>query len=183
MATAHETILKTMEGFLHTDLEQLLEEHHHLLLSDFAALSSGPTKDKLEWISEIDSALGAAPHHTWHVGLDMQCGPGTAGAAGLVHRESMSWSWWMQRGVRDGGDVANCRDCISAFPTTTFPNSGWSRQSVPCFRLRPLLFFGGKERQTCLQFASSKWFAVISYNFSCQNGHRVYQAHTWESLI
>jgi hypothetical protein len=51
-----------MEGFLHTDPEQLLEEHHHLLFSDFAALASGPTKDKMEWISEIDSALGDASH-------------------------------------------------------------------------------------------------------------------------
>jgi hypothetical protein len=51
-----------MEGFLHTDSEQLLEEHRHLLFSDFVALASGPTKDKLEWISEIDSALGAASH-------------------------------------------------------------------------------------------------------------------------
>jgi hypothetical protein len=31
-----------------------------MLFSDFADLASGPTKDKLEWISEIDSALGAA---------------------------------------------------------------------------------------------------------------------------
>jgi hypothetical protein len=61
-AAAHKTILETMEGFLHTDPEQLLEEHCHLLFSDFAALASGPTKDKLEWISEIDSALGAASH-------------------------------------------------------------------------------------------------------------------------
>jgi hypothetical protein len=59
---AHETILEIMEGFLHTDLEHLLEEYCHLLLSDFAALASGPTKDKPEWISEIDSALGAASH-------------------------------------------------------------------------------------------------------------------------
>jgi hypothetical protein len=59
-APAHATILETMEGFLHNDPEQLVEEHHHLLFSDFAALVSGPTKDKLEWISEIDSALGAA---------------------------------------------------------------------------------------------------------------------------
>jgi hypothetical protein len=44
-ATAHKTILGTMESFLHTDLEQLLKEHHHLLFSDFAALASGPTKD------------------------------------------------------------------------------------------------------------------------------------------
>ncbi len=62
IATAHEIILDTMEGFLHTDQEQLLKEHRHLLFSDFAALASGPTKDKLEWISEIDSALGAASH-------------------------------------------------------------------------------------------------------------------------
>jgi hypothetical protein len=61
-AAAHETILETMEDFLHTDPEQLLEEHCHLLFFDFAALASGPTKDKLKWISEIDSALGAASH-------------------------------------------------------------------------------------------------------------------------
>jgi hypothetical protein len=36
-ATAHETIFETMEVFLHTDPEQLLEEHRHLLFSDFAA--------------------------------------------------------------------------------------------------------------------------------------------------
>ncbi len=54
-----------MEGFLYTDLEQLLGEHHHLLFSDFAALVSGPIKDKLEWISEIDSALSAASHVAW----------------------------------------------------------------------------------------------------------------------
>jgi hypothetical protein len=43
-AAAHEIILETMEGFLHTNSEQLLEEHRHLLFSDFAALASGPTK-------------------------------------------------------------------------------------------------------------------------------------------
>ncbi len=52
-ATAHKTILETVENFLHTDQEQLLEEHCHLLFSDFAAFASGPTKNKLEWISEI----------------------------------------------------------------------------------------------------------------------------------
>jgi hypothetical protein len=54
-----------MEGLLYTDPEQLLEEHCHLLFSDFAALTSGPIKDKLEWNSEIDSALGAASHVAW----------------------------------------------------------------------------------------------------------------------
>jgi hypothetical protein len=61
----HETILKTMEGFLYTDPEKLLEEHHLLLFSDFAALASGPIKDNLEWISEIDSALGVTSHVAW----------------------------------------------------------------------------------------------------------------------
>jgi hypothetical protein len=56
-ATAHKTILETIEGFLHTDPEQLFKEHRHLLFSDFAALASGPTKDYLKWISEIDSVL------------------------------------------------------------------------------------------------------------------------------
>ncbi len=58
-AEANETILGTMEGFLHPEQ---LEEHPHLLFFDFAALTSGPIKDKLEWIDEIDSALGAALH-------------------------------------------------------------------------------------------------------------------------
>jgi hypothetical protein len=44
-AAAHETILETMEGFLHTDPEQLLEEHCHLLFLDFAALASGLIKE------------------------------------------------------------------------------------------------------------------------------------------
>jgi hypothetical protein len=48
----HKITLETMEGFLHTNLKQLLEEHCHLLFSDVAALASGPTKDKMEWISE-----------------------------------------------------------------------------------------------------------------------------------
>jgi hypothetical protein len=61
-AAAHETILDTMEGFLYTDPEQLLKEHCNLLFSDFAALASSPIKDKLEWISEVDSDLGAASH-------------------------------------------------------------------------------------------------------------------------
>jgi hypothetical protein len=64
-AAAHETILGTMEDLLHTDPEQLLEEHCHLLFCYFAALASGPIKDKLEWISEIDSALGTASHVAW----------------------------------------------------------------------------------------------------------------------
>ncbi len=47
-AAAHKIILEQMKGFLHTDLEQLLEEHHHLQFSDIAALAFGPTKVKLD---------------------------------------------------------------------------------------------------------------------------------------
>jgi hypothetical protein len=36
-----------MEGFLPTDPEQLLEEHHPLLFSDFAAHAFGPIKVNL----------------------------------------------------------------------------------------------------------------------------------------
>ncbi len=40
--------------------------HCHLLVSDFGALAAGPIKDKLEWLSEMDSALGACvPCGTW----------------------------------------------------------------------------------------------------------------------
>jgi hypothetical protein len=61
-AAAHEAILETMEGFLHTDPEQLLGEHRCLLFSDFAALKSSPIKNKLQWVSKMDSALGATSH-------------------------------------------------------------------------------------------------------------------------
>jgi hypothetical protein len=96
-AAALETILETMEGFLHTDPEQLLKEHCHLLFSDFAALVCGPIKDKLEWISKMDSSLSAASHVAR--GFDTWCRPGTVKVAGLVHRWSTSRSWWMQRGA------------------------------------------------------------------------------------
>jgi hypothetical protein len=75
-AAAHETILETIEGFLHADPEQLLKKHCHLLFSDFAALASGPIKDKLEWISDIDSALGASSHvalGSWHAVRTRYC--------------------------------------------------------------------------------------------------------------
>jgi hypothetical protein len=75
-AAAHKTILETMVGFLHTDQEQLLEEHCHLLFSDSAALASGPTKHKLEWIPEIDCALGNASHvagGSWHAVQNRYC--------------------------------------------------------------------------------------------------------------
>jgi hypothetical protein len=58
----HETILTTMEAYLHMDPAELLEENRHLLYSNFIALAKGPTKDKVEWISEMELALGAAEH-------------------------------------------------------------------------------------------------------------------------
>jgi hypothetical protein len=58
----HEAVLTTIEGYLHTDPAQILEGNRHLLYSNFVALAEGPTKDKMEWISEIESALGVAEH-------------------------------------------------------------------------------------------------------------------------
>jgi hypothetical protein len=90
-----------MEGFLHTDLEQLLEEHRHLLLSDFAVLASGPTKDKMEWISEIDSVLGAASHvargsqHTLRTRYFRGCRPCAQMEYELVLVDAeRSMRWW-----------------------------------------------------------------------------------------
>jgi hypothetical protein len=92
-----------MEGFLHTDLEQLLEEHHHLLFSEFAALASSPTKDKLEWISEIDSALGAASHvargsrHTVQTRCCQGCRPCTQMEYKLVLVDAEGSMRWRRR--------------------------------------------------------------------------------------
>jgi hypothetical protein len=48
-----------MEDLLQTDPEQLVKEHCHLLCLDLVALASGPTKDELEWIAEVDSVFEA----------------------------------------------------------------------------------------------------------------------------
>ncbi len=36
-----------------------------MIFSDFVAVLPGPIKDKVEWISEIDSVLGAPSHVAW----------------------------------------------------------------------------------------------------------------------
>ena len=79
----HEAILTTMEGYLHTDPAQLLEENRHLLYSNFVALAEGPTKDKMEWISEVwQNMLPAGP--------DRQSGLGTVSGRVPECRTNMS---------------------------------------------------------------------------------------------
>jgi hypothetical protein len=96
-AAAHETILETMEGFLHTDPEQLLEG---IVTCYFLTLlPSSLVLPKIHWNGSQKSTLLWVPHHTWNGGLGMRCGPGSARAAGLVHRWSTSRSRWMKRGV------------------------------------------------------------------------------------
>ncbi len=117
-AAAHKTILETMEDFLHTDPEQLLKDH--VTCYSLTLLSLPLVLPKINWSGSQKKTLLWVPHHTWHVGLNMQCWPGTAGATSLVHRRSTSQSWWMKRGVWDGRDVTNSRDCIIASPETVF---------------------------------------------------------------
>jgi hypothetical protein len=134
-----------MEEFLYTHPEQLLEEHQHLLFLDFVALAPGPTKDKLVWIAEINSALGAAAHVAWgscHAVWMCYCCSRrpqlqTEYKSVLVDTEgSMQWRWQPRQPL-----------------SLIYDGVVWS---VPCSRLWYLLYFGGQERQLCLQFAISK---------------------------
>lgn len=56
----HEEILKEITNCALIDPEDLLAEHKHLFFTDFKKLTSGPTKDKLEWIAEAKMANAAA---------------------------------------------------------------------------------------------------------------------------
>jgi hypothetical protein len=61
-ATQHRVILTWIEEWLEIDPEDLLEENKDLLYADFMQLATDPVKNRLEWIVEMDSALGAAEH-------------------------------------------------------------------------------------------------------------------------
>ena len=39
-----------------------MDENRDLLHLDFERLATGPVKDKMEWIAEMESAMGAAEH-------------------------------------------------------------------------------------------------------------------------
>ena len=58
----HEQILTRIEGCLGIDPGDLLEEDRVLLQVDFERLATSSATEKLEWITEMDSAMGAAEH-------------------------------------------------------------------------------------------------------------------------
>ncbi len=55
-------ILTRIEGCLEIDPGDLLEENQGLLHLDFEQLATGPVKEKVEWIAEMELAMGAAEH-------------------------------------------------------------------------------------------------------------------------
>ena len=58
----HQLILDEIEQCLDTDPEELLQEHKHLLFTNFKKLAAGPVKDKRQWIAEFEMARSAALH-------------------------------------------------------------------------------------------------------------------------
>lgn len=54
--------INKIEECLEIDPEDLLDENRDLLQLDFERLATGPVKDKMEWIAEMESAMGAAEH-------------------------------------------------------------------------------------------------------------------------
>jgi hypothetical protein len=59
-ALQHKVILVRIAECLEIDLEDLLKENGNLLYSDFERLATGKAKDTLEWVAEMDLAMGMA---------------------------------------------------------------------------------------------------------------------------
>ena len=64
MAVQHQRILDEIEHCLDTVPEELLQEHKHLLFTNFKKLAAGPVKvkDKQQWVAEFETARSAACH-------------------------------------------------------------------------------------------------------------------------
>jgi hypothetical protein len=58
----HQQALDNIERCLDTDPEELLQEHSHLLFTNFKNLATGPIKDKRQWVAEFEAARSAAHH-------------------------------------------------------------------------------------------------------------------------
>ena len=56
----HQQILDKIEQCLDTDPEELLQEHKHILSTNFKKLAAEPVKDKQQWIAEFETAWSAA---------------------------------------------------------------------------------------------------------------------------
>ena len=60
----HKEILRTVESLIHTDVDDLLPEDHHLLDIDFEQLGQGPTNDQERWIIEMNNAIKVGRIHS-----------------------------------------------------------------------------------------------------------------------
>ena len=59
-ALEHHKIFEKMEELMHTDPDELLPRHRHLLEENFGALGEGSSIDRQYWIASMESALSAA---------------------------------------------------------------------------------------------------------------------------
>ena len=56
----HKNIIQLIHNLLHTDPNDLLPQHRHLLRQDFQQLGEGPSLDRQYWIESMQSALETA---------------------------------------------------------------------------------------------------------------------------
>ena len=56
----HKNIIQLVHNLLHTDPNDLLPQHRHLLQQDFQQLGEGPSLDRQYWIKSMQSALETA---------------------------------------------------------------------------------------------------------------------------
>ena len=53
----HHEIINRIEKYFTIDPDSILPRHRHLLDTDFEALGSGPTSNRLLWLADVDTAL------------------------------------------------------------------------------------------------------------------------------
>ncbi len=53
----HHEIINRIEEYFTIDPDSILPRHRHLLDTDFEALGSGPTSNRLLWLADVDTAL------------------------------------------------------------------------------------------------------------------------------
>ena len=103
-AAQHNAILAQMEECLLIDPMDLLMEDRELLDANFDKPTQGPTSDKLKWVTEMDTAPGAADHVAkgFRCSLRLRYCPGhlpqmrTEYEDVLIDRDG-SMKWWRRR--------------------------------------------------------------------------------------
>ncbi len=90
IASQHKAILGRIEDYLNPSV--LLEENRDLLCADFQWLATSLTKEKLEWIAGMESAMGAVEQVTngSHQALRTHFCAGSCPQAWLEYE----WFWW-----------------------------------------------------------------------------------------